>query len=519
MYTELRSFLFELYFAHKNLCLCLYHSFSLGYNISVREKVDVYILKKQKIFRTKLRSISKVLICLGIGAFLINLSACSFSELSLGLEQQTSAGAAKEDDLTTDPALTESGQNGGMANTEEAAGNEMNQEKKPPVLIALSGYAAGDDKFVYYYGKEEGTVFYVVDENTRETVYSGKGDKHKGDFSAFNKEGSYYIEVPDIGRSHSFQINENGMAAFRDELMSALWKETEASEGVFLYQAQTLSWLLRYQQVYEEQNASILPGDIPEMIKQAQKLAELLIEKKEETMDAPEWSCYGAAMAQLYEALKPYDAREANRYLREAEAAYSQLERNRFEEDFEQTWLFYDAALLYRATGYGKYANVAKAYLKEQSDRSFLKDNADEEQILSDEAYIYGVVAYLTTARNVDIELCGVYMEKLMDEARRIAEEYRDYPYQCVSSDLRNRLLSDRLYLIAVMEHTIVSREYVQILKNGIHYINGCNETGEQFLTDRGVLDPERDEKYSDAALGGAYLFILGEIMESGAEE
>lgn len=526
MCTGHRSSLFKLYFAYKNLCLCLYHSFSMGYNVSVREKVDVYILKNQKISMTKLRSVSKVLICLGIGAFFINAGACSFSDLNSGSQQQTINHTVKESDLQTDSSLTESGQENRTEQAEEEPDNreaamaeEVNPQKKPPVLIARSGYALGDDKLVYYQGGEEARIFYVVDEKTRETVYSGKGNKHRGDFSLFDKEGSYYIEVPDIGRSYSFQIKEDALVDFRKELMDALWKEAETSDGIFLYKTQTLSWLLRYQEFYGEEPDSILSGPMPKVTKQAQKLGEILIEKKEETMDVLECSYYGAAMAQLYEVVKPYDTGAANRYLREAEDAYSQLEKNRLQENFDETWLFYDAALLYRATGYSKYANAAKTYLKEQSDRSLLKENADEEQILSDEAYIYGVVAYLTTVRNVDVDLCGVYMEKLMDEARSIAEEYETHPYRCVSSDLRNRLLSDKLYLIAVMEHTIVSREYVQILKNGIRYIDGCNESGGRFLTDRGIFDPKKDEKYSDAALGGAYLFIMGEIMESEAEK
>ena len=55
-------------------------------------------------------------------------------------------------------------------------------------------------------------------------------------------------------------------------------------------------------------------------------------------------------------------------------------------------------------------------------------------------------------------------------------------------------------------------------MKEGIHYIDGCNETGESFLSREGVLDKSRDEKDSGAAIGGAYLFILGEIMERETE-
>ena len=57
------------------------------------------------------------------------------------------------------------------------------------------------------------------------------------------------------------------------------------------------------------------------------------------------------------------------------------------------------------------------------------------------------------------------------------------------------------------------------MLQDGIHYINGCNETGKSYLTGQGILDAGKDEKGSGAAIGGAYLFVLGEIIESEAEE
>lgn len=117
------------------------------------------------------------------------------------------------------------------------------------------------------------------------------------------------------------------------------------------------------------------------------------------------------------------------------------------------------------------------------------------------------------------MDLCNELMEELLEETRKIGEEYRDNPYLCVSRDLRNRVLSDRLYTLAVAEYAILSKEYIQIMKEGIHYIDGCNETGESFLSREGVLDKSRDEKDSGAAIGGAYLFILGEIMERETEE
>ena len=137
-----------------------------------------------------------------------------------------------------------------------------------------------------------------------------------------------------------------------------------------------------------------------------------------------------------------------------------------------------------------------------------------EEQIFKDEAYIYGVVAYLTNTFSVDVDLCNRLMEELLEGTRGIGAEYNDNPYLCVSNDLRNRLLSGRLYMLAVAEYATLSKEYIQIMKEGIHYIDGCNETGISLLSKEGIQDPGRDDKDSDAAISGAYLFVLGEIIK-----
>ena len=102
------------------------------------------------------------------------------------------------------------------------------------------------------------------------------------------------------------------------------------------------------------------------------------------------------AMAGLYKALKPYDERVARNYLREAEAAYQQLESRQYEEGFDRIWIFYGTSVLYNATGNGVYHNAFESYLKDEQERNLFAAGGKEEQIFKDEAYIYGVVAYLT---------------------------------------------------------------------------------------------------------------------------
>lgn len=464
------------------------------------------------ICRNKGEDILKKMICIAAVSLLTGLYACAAPAEEAFAEETEKTSDGITDGITDNTA--EDAETGSKTDSREETDENM---KAPKVFIDLNGYCPGDEKTAYFLGSEETGTFHVVDKDTRKEVYKGVMTAAsyqneagefllKGDFSAVKEEGNYYIEVPGIGRSYTFTIREEHFQAVYDNLEKALWEETADPDGEFLYRVQAFLWLLRYQEYY---------GNMTDFPEQAEALGESLISEKPEELTEQELAYYCAAMAQLYETVKEYDVREANIFLREAESAYKLLESRQYGESFDEVWLFYDGAVLFKATGYVKYHNVVKSYLKDYPKRDFYEDNASEEQLLADEAYVYGAVAYLTTVSNVDVNLCDSLMKQLTEKAESMEAEHDANPFMCVSSDRRNRLLSDRLYVVTVVEHVVVSKEYVQILEDGIHYINGCNETGASFLTGKGVLDNARDEKGSDMSLGGAYLFILGDIIES----
>lgn len=468
--------------------------------------------------------ILKKKICMMAICFLAGLSACAgpAGEVSEETEENSSAGI-------TDDALEN-----GEEESEDAVSNSTQRDaessKAPKVFIDLNGYCPDDEKTVFFAGIEEPGSFRIINTDTREEVYKGamiaafdseaNGEVLlKGDFSSLKEKGSYYIEAPHIGRSYTFQIKEEHFNEMHDKLEKAVWEESERSDGVFLYRAQVLSWMLRYYEYYEEKEEDALSREMPEFLKKAEELGEDLLAQRPVEMDQAEAAFYCAAMAQLYEEIKGYDTREAGIFLKEAENVYKLIEGRRYEEGFDEVWLFYDSAVLYKATGYARYHNVVKNYLKQHNGRDFFEEDVEEEQLLADEAYVHGAVAYLSTVFHVDIDICSQLMEELADKAESIEEEREENAFLCASRDQRNRLLSDRLYVVAIVEHVVVSKEYVQTLEDGIHYINGCNATGNSFLSEQGVLDRTKDEKGSDAAIGSAYLFILGEILESEAAE
>lgn len=470
---------------------------------------------KDKYYVCRMPWFFRLFLGVAAGFLMINMYGCTFSG-------SRSVSRNREENLNM-------GEESALDIFAVSGNSQPAQTKSPKVLIGLNGYGADDKKTAFFLGGKEGGAFFVVDAITRETVYRGemiasdyrseKGELLlKGDFTEVSEEGTYYIEAPSIGRSYTFGIDGDYLEILRGNLLEALRNEAGRTDGVYLYRVQTLCWILRYEEFYGKQKAVGVPAELPEMLKCAKELGDRLIEQKEESLGVEEEAFYCSAMAGLYKALKPYDERAARDYLREAETVYRQLERRQYEEGFDEVWIFYDASVLYNATGSGVYHNVLKNYLKDDlkdaQERSLFAAGGKEEQILRDEAYIYGVVAYLTNTYGGDVDLCNGLMEDLLEETRSIGAEYNENPYLCVSSDLRNRVLSDRLYMLAVAEYAILSKEYVQMMKEGIHYIDGCNETGMSLLSKSGIRDEGRDTNDSDAAIGGAYLFVLGEIME-----
>lgn len=468
-----------------------------------------------------IRFLYKAAMCMFMCLLCFLLSACTLSQSQFPEEAEVSANGEEE--------WTDLGES---VSASDLYADKENNPRGPKVLIGRSGYTPKEQKQVYVLREEDEDTFYVVNADTKETVYTGtirsmsgtsgrSDDLGRGDFSGVQEAGNYYIEVPSLGRSYTFQIKEDYLEDLHDDLLSVMEQEAEEQQGTFLFRVQTLSWMLRYQEYYGEEEEVINPADVPKLLLSAEELGDVLIEEKKElaeTIEAADMAFYCAAMAQLYDAIKPYDVRTANGYLREAETTYAQLDRKKNEADFDAAWQFYGAASLYKATGHARYHNVVKVFLQQRGQRELFASGVSEEQILSDEAYIYGVVAYMTTVKSVDVNLCSALMEELIGSVRVIAEDYSSNDYFCVSSDLRGRILTGRLYMISVAEHVIVSREYVRILEAGIHYIDGGNETGESFVSEAGVLNPGKDQEDSGVALSGAYLFIMKEVMESDAE-
>lgn len=404
------------------------------------------------------------------------------------------------------------------------------------IKIDLLGYQTNDIKKAYFDKGNVGDIFEVVNVKSKETVFTGKIDSKKtGDFSQLTECGTYYIEAPFIGRSGQFCIIEDKYASLSVELYQKSLAYANNNQSDFEKRVQILLWILRYADVYtddEPYSVFATEGNTdkkPEYLKdcekaagglmnQAEKYASDEVVKSDDDYDLDTFAFYSCLMAMLYDKMQEYDATLANTYLNEAVRSYNLVEQRKAEL-IDESFLFYAAAGLYRYTGQSKYRIITEEYLKNNPERELFLTNASTKELRADEAYVHGLVSYLRTTNPVDMDLCEKGMKHLMRTAEQFDESIQSENYDGIGDDCRSRILTDRLSIIAIVEHVIVSQEYNRILKNAIHGFGGCNKEGKIYLTDRGIIHEGVDEAQSDALNASAYFYLLGQITESDYKE
>ena len=442
-----------------------------------------------------------------VGLFLSKKNRASGVEVFLPSAQSPSA-----NDVTEDGSLSQSVSDNGSL--------------KVPSVIKTDGlgYQVNDKKKAYFEKGEEGTCFQVVDAHTRETVFTGQIDrKSTGDFSGVTAPGIYYIEAAHVGRSGQFVILEDKYRDMADSLYQEFFSYAQAKGTDTADRLQILSWILRYADTYTDTSEySFLADDIRGRtdggyLSGCMEIADNLINETEGAA-TEELSLYSVVMASLSQKIQAYDREKSNTYLKEAVGAYANVVQRK-NELTDEAWIFYAAAQLYKTTGQPAYRVVAEQYLKAaKEEERFIKDDPQDKQ-RADEAFVFGLVTYLQTTDKVDVDLCEKGMKMLIRQAEVYVEMTEADFYDGFGGDAASCLITDRLYVIAIVEHVIVSQEYNNILKAAIHNLGGCNRDGQIYLSEHGIIRTDYDEPGSDAVNAAAYYYLLGQICESDYKE
>lgn len=191
------------------------------------------------------------------------------------------------------------------------------------------------------------------------------------------------------------------------------------------------------------------------------------------TMEAT--ASFAAVMAKFSYIYQAYDKDYATECLRAADRAWRFMENSHGGQEMERR--FFAAAELYRATGYSSYRKAAEEYLAGN-----IYGKLDNDYIF------WGCTTYISTKQNVDINICGDIMKKLMDDAEEISERARKARYLTFGNEEQdnNDELLHQMMRLTVVDHIIANHEYETIIENHIHYFMGRNAKAISYIDDAG---------------------------------
>ncbi len=119
-----------------------------------------------------------------------------------------------------------------------------------------------------------------------------------------------------------------------------------------------------------------------------------------------------------------------------------------------------------------------------------------------DDTYLSGALMYLSTVHDTDIDICGEMMEGILSLARAYCDNTYGSEFYIIGRDKDLNDMADMLYITCVIEQTVISREYVDIMSDTMHYYFGANKTGSSLS----------GREYGGNM--GAFLYVIKEIEE-----
>ena len=379
------------------------------------------------------------------------------------------------------------------------------REQVPHIITDRVGYLPTGKKVAYIKGDDLNKDYRIVTSLGSETVYEGKLKKvsaddaaeglYIGDFSDFNRHGSFRIYQQDVGYSYIFNIDEVSLNSIYNEayhtIVSAEYSDTES----LIY---TLGNLMVTAQIYPNTytNTGFIKGGVELLMTQQhtgsgavygelkdQATLDLIAREAslppaEATVDTESMlsvsatEAYAGLLAQYYSQYAADDPETASEALRAAVKAYSYIEKSMAQTEDVSSAFLYAACELYKATGQLKYRNAIALY-DERTAVSAQHDRTDryDYTFLSD-------VAYLSTSYKTDYARCESLMTGYSDIAGHISSS-SDRAHFYVQADIKeidgDKIL-DNMMALGLVGYVLSGREYSGIEANYLHYLFGLNE-------------------------------------------
>ncbi len=422
--------------------------------------------------------------------------------------------------------MTEAGEQG--AGKETGMGELL--PSVPGVCIDRMGYEPEKEKLAVFQGTDLPDTFTLREAESGEIVYAGpiekKGNEEGGaeyngygDFTDYQKPGSYYIQIDRYGESYPFLIHDNLYYSLFLRACSRLYdmrgtengKSAGSEETILTESCRSMyQVLLSYEmfpEVYTDDTGIPESGNgVPDILDICRYEAVWLMEQAEAEKSAgDEWVYLAAVLAKYAYLTRNEDAEFAGACLQTAENAWKCVEKDLFVSD---DLIALAAAELYRMTGSRQYLGLAEEYLRAGTER---------EGALTDPEF-FGSITYMNTKNPVDIELCDAMMKKIMEDAEEIAEKaghnsFLIYgkPGEEEAADLLQQTLR-----ICLVNHIITNHEYSTLIENHFHYLMGRNPDSICYVSYREEQEMPAGDVMEDTVQISALLFLLSERLGNG---
>lgn len=407
----------------------------------------------------------------------------------------------------------------------------------PNILVNRLGYEGDSDKTVIFKGENLPVSFTVRDALTDETVYtgivkSGGYDEQSeeyisyGNFSDFQNEGRYYVQMDVIGESYPFLIHDNLYYSFFQRACSQFyrmrsensgnsqpggWQMQEKGENrqirscIVIYELLTSYEL--FSGVYSDDTGIAESGNgIADILDECRYELSWLMEQAQINPDENGTICgYRAAVfARASYLFRDVDNAFAGECLKVAENSWKSARKDL---TVPEDRIFLSSAELYRLVGSNQYRVVAEEYL----------EKAVERQMQLTDSEFFGSITYLNTKNKVNVSLCDRVIKKVMAEVELLVERSKSERYLVCSEGTPedNSALLQQMIRVCIINHIITNHEYNTVIENHFHYLMGCNPQGICYASEWDGKPLNETDIFSDPVQNAAFIFMMSEFLSN----
>lgn len=340
------------------------------------------------------------------------------------------------------------------------------------VLVDRLGYSAVGEKEVAIKGKNLPKTFRLVNAETGDMVYEGEIEKvtyhNEPDlylgyavFEGYEEPGEYYVECDMVGRSYTFAIVEDlYKEMFREmseKVMSRCADQTVSISEV----ASLLTAYEWYPDLFVDSDGDEVP-DVLELLLQWFETVERNGDiEKDAVMNA-------ALLAKFSYVYQKYDKKYATTCLQKASAMFDK-NKDTMQKGAEN---FFALAELYRASGLVTYRNQIADY------KSYFEKNTSFGR---EQEYLYGAMTYMVTRQKVDVDLCNVLLDTMMDRGEEISGQCEEITHPISAKNNGPEDILASASEIIFLNYVLNSYQYCVNLQELLHYLGGRNMQSVSF--------------------------------------